>query len=63
MDVHPSQESSSSSSSEDENESRLLGCSCLKFFDKIAGIYPFSDVEKVHMRSILKLQVSSTSLK
>lgn len=58
-DVSSSQETSSGEqSSEDESESRLLGCDCLKFFDKIVGIYPFSSVEKSHMRSILKLQVS-----
>ena len=53
-----SQSSTYSSSTEDENESRLLGQGCLNYFDKITGIYPFSDVEKSHMRSALKLQVS-----
>ena len=53
-----SQESSGEEqSSEDENESRFLGCDCLSLFDKIAKIYPFSDVEKSHMRNALKLQV------
>ena len=50
--------STNSSSTEDENESRLLGHGCLNYFDKITKIYPFSDVEKSHMRSALKLQVS-----
>ena len=53
-----SQSSTHSSSTEDENESRLLGQGCLNYFDKVTGIYPFSDVEKSHMRSALKLQVS-----
>ena len=53
-----SQSSTYSSSTEDEIESRLLGQGCLNYFDKITGIYPFSDVEKSHMRSALKLQVS-----
>ena len=54
-----SQESSGTEEqfSEDENESRFLGCDCLNFFDKVVKIYPFSDVEKSHMRSALKLQV------
>ena len=57
-----SQSSTYSSSTEDENESRLLGHGCLNYFDKITGIYPFSDVEKSHMRSALKLQVLKPSI-
>lgn len=51
-----SQESiSEEQSSEDENEVRLLDC--LKFFDKVAEMFPFSNAERSHMRSSLKLQV------
>lgn len=51
-----SQESNSEEqSSEDENEVRLLDC--LKFFDKVAEMFPFSNAERSHMRSSLKLQV------
>ncbi|CAH3192094.1 unnamed protein product [Porites evermanni] len=57
IDSQFSQSSTYSSSTEDENESRLLGQGCLNYFDKITGIYPFSDVEKSHMRSALKLQI------
>jgi len=61
-DVPSSQQTCSEEQSEDERESTLLGCDCLKFFDKIAQIFPFSDVEKSHMRNTLKLQVSFCTL-
>jgi len=55
--------SSSQQSSSDEEDcydqgKRLLKPDCLKFFDKVAAVYPFSDVEKSHIRSTLKLQVT-----
>lgn len=55
--VSSSQESSSDEEDCCEQSKRLLKPDCLKFFDKVAGIYPFSDVEKSHMRNALKLQV------
>ena len=30
---------------------------CLNMFDKVLEIYPYSPVEKSHMRSVVKLQV------
>ena len=59
--VSSSQESSSEEQlTEDENDVRLLGCDCLKFFDKILQnlMFPFSNAERSHMRSALKLQVN-----
>ena len=58
-DVSASSSQESSSDEEDccEQSKRLLNSDCLKFFDKVATIYPFSDVEKLHMRNTLKLQV------
>lgn len=56
-DVQSSQESSEELFSEEESESRLLGCDCVVFFDKIVKIYPFSSAEECHMRNALKLQV------
>ncbi|XP_029212911.2 telomeric repeat-binding factor 2-like isoform X2 [Acropora millepora] len=54
--VASSQESNSEEqSSEDENEVRLLDC--LKFFDKVAEMFPFSNAERSHLRSSLKLQI------
>lgn len=55
--VSSSQESSSDEEDCCEQSKRLLKPDCLKFFDKVAVIYPFSDVEKSHMRNTLKLQV------
>ena len=57
-DVSSSQDSTSDEEESCEQSKRLLNPDCLKFFDKIAGIYPFSDVEKLHMRNTLKLQVT-----
>lgn len=48
----------SQESSDEEDQDKGLRPECLKFFDKISGIYPFSDVEKSHMRNTLKLQVN-----
>lgn len=56
--VSSSQESSSDEEDCCEQSKRLLKPDCLKFFDKVAVIYPFSDVEKSHMRNTLKLQVT-----
>ena len=56
--VSSSQESSSDEEDCSEPSKRLLKPDCLKFFDKVAAIYPFSDVEKSHMRNTLKLQVT-----
>ena len=56
--VSSSQESSSDEEDGCEHSKRLLKPDCLKFFDKVAAIYPFSDVEKSHMRNTLKLQVT-----
>ncbi|KAJ7392362.1 Telomeric repeat-binding factor [Desmophyllum pertusum] len=47
----------SQESSDEEDQEKGLRPECLKFFDKISGIYPFSDVEKSHMRNTLKLQI------
>lgn len=55
--ISSSQESSSDEEECYEQSKRLLKPDCLKFFDKVAAIYPFSDVEKSHMRNTLKLQV------
>lgn len=55
--VSSSQESSSDEEDSCEQSKRLLKPDCLKFFDKVAAIYPFSDVEKSHMRNTLKLQI------
>ena len=59
-DVTVSSSQQSSSDEEDcfDQSKRLLKPDCLKFFDKVVAIYPFSDVEKSHMRSTLKLQVT-----
>ena len=59
-DVCSSQESSPSDEEDrcEQTHKRLLGPDCLKFFDKITRIYPFSNVEKSHMKSSLKLQVN-----
>lgn len=56
-DVSSSQDSTSDEEDSCDQNKELLKPDCLKFFDKIAGIYPFSDVEKLHMRNTLKLQV------
>lgn len=54
--IASSQESiSEEQSTDDENEVTLL--ECLKFFDKVADMFPFSNAERSHMRSSLKLQV------
>lgn len=57
-DVSSSQDSTSDEEDSCEQRKGLLKPDCLKFFDKIAGIYPFSDVEKLHMRNTLRLQVT-----
>ncbi|KAL9984057.1 hypothetical protein ACROYT_G006313 [Oculina patagonica] len=56
-DVSSSQDSTSDEEDSCDQNKGLLKPDCLKFFDKIAGIYPFSNVEKSHMRNTLKLQI------
>ncbi|XP_027041714.1 telomeric repeat-binding factor 1-like isoform X2 [Pocillopora damicornis] len=58
-DVGGSQESSPS---DDEGhceqiEKGMLGPECLKFFEKVTCIFPFSQAERSHMKSSLKLQI------
>ena len=53
-----SEHSSSPEDSDECSNDLPLGPHCLTFFDKVAVLYPFSDVEKSHIRSALKLQVS-----
>lgn len=58
-DVGGSQESSPSDDEGDceQTEKGTLGPECLKFFEKVTCIFPFSQAERSHMKSSLKLQV------